>query len=105
MADQAADASARGRQGGFEQGSGTAVAEVMRHAQDMTNDVLQHVPRAAGDVARQAQGLGSEVAAHSRTAAEDVLRETPILMGHLKENILGWFRPKEHGGHGNHPHR
>lgn len=83
MANQTTVETTRERESGTEQDSGVESVEVMRHAQDMTNDVLYHMPKAAGDV----------------------LRETPILMGHLKENILGWFRPKERGGHGNHPHR
>ena len=80
MANQTTVEPTRERESGTEQDSGVESVEVMRHAQDMTNDVLYHMPKAAGD-------------------------ETPILMGHLKENILGWFRPKERGGHGNHPHR
>lgn len=105
MAEQKADEGARGREAGPEQGSGTMAAELMRHTQDMTNDVLHHAPKAASDLAQHAQNLGGDFAQHSRVAAGDVRRETPILMGHLKENILGWFKTEEHGGHGKHPHR
>ena len=48
MANQTTVEPTRERESGTEQDSGVESAEVMRHAQDMTNDVLYHMPKAAG---------------------------------------------------------
>lgn len=73
-------------------------AEMLVHAQDMTNEVLLHAPRIASDVATHAQGITDEVLHHSQIAAGDVRRETPILMGHLWETLGEMFWPDKADG-------
>lgn len=92
MAEQKAEQDATQWESGTEQKPDNMATEVVRHAQDMTNDVMRHVPQAAGDVAQHAQDLTGEFAQHSRVAADDVIRETPILMGHVWDHIVGWFK-------------
>lgn len=74
-----------------EDGSDMA-AEILRHAQDMTSDIFRHGPEAAGDVKTHVQDMTDDVLHHSRVAAGDVKRETPVLMGHVWDHIVDWFK-------------
>lgn len=75
-----------------DEGGPDMAAEVLRHAQDMTSDIFRHGPEAAGDVKTHVQDMTGDVLHHSRVAADDVKRETPILMGHVWDHIVDWFR-------------
>ena len=77
-------------------------AEVLRHTQDMANDVRRHAPEAAddvrrhvynmaGDVKRHMDGMPDEVTRHSQQAAEEVRREMPLIVAHVKETMGSLF--------------
>ena len=66
-------------------------AEVARHAQDMTDEVRQHLPKAAADVASHAERIPDELWHHSQAAAEDVRREAPILIEHVRKTLSELF--------------
>lgn len=72
-------------------GSSDMAAEVLRHAQDMTDDIFRHGPEAAGDVKAHVQDMTGDVLHHSRVAAGDVKRETPVLIGHFWETLGDLF--------------
>ncbi|WP_080800267.1 hypothetical protein [Arabiibacter massiliensis] len=84
MAEQAKEATDEGAHYGAKD---PHAAEVLRHAQDMTDDVRRHLPQAAADVATHVERIPDEVRHHSQEAVEDVRRETPILIEHVRKTL------------------